>query len=62
MEVIFKKKTDNILNKWKIQHNALEQVSTICDSMERLSKLLGLDNESVDRIGKWRNENIKIPW
>jgi len=62
MEVIIKKKTEDILNKWEIQHNALEQVSTICDSMERLSKLLELDKEGVDRIGKWRNENIKIPW
>ena len=50
-----------ILDKWKIQHCALNRVLAICGSIEKLSKLLGLDKEGVDRIGKWRNEDIKIP-
>jgi len=50
-----------ILDKWKVQHNALNRVLAICGSIEKLSKLLGLDKEGVDRIGKWRNEDIKIP-
>jgi len=41
--VIFTKKTDNILNKWEIQHNVLNRVIAICGDIERLSKLLGLD-------------------
>ncbi len=54
-------KAEEMLDKWKIQHNALNRVIAICGSIEKLSKLLGLDKEGVDRIGKWRNEDIKIP-
>jgi len=52
---------EEFLDKWKVQHNALNRVIAICGGIEKLSKLLGLDKEGVDRIGKWRNEDIKIP-
>jgi len=43
MDLIVKKETAEVLNKWEIQHNTLDQVIAICGSMERLRKLLGLD-------------------
>ena len=57
----FNQKAEEMLDKWKIQHNFLNRVIAICGSIEKLSKLLGLDKNGVDRIGKWRNEDIKIP-
>ena len=55
------KKAEELLNKWDIQHCALNKVLGICGGIEKLRKLLGLAKEGVDRIGKWRNEDIKIP-
>ena len=43
MDLIVKKETAEVLNKWEIQHNVLNRVIAICGDIERLSKLLGLD-------------------
>jgi len=62
MEVIVKKETKEVLDKWEIQYRALNKVISICGTMVTLSTLLGLEKKKGPaRIKKWRNRYIRIP-
>jgi predicted protein tyrosine phosphatase len=61
IEVIIHKECKQDLDKWEIQHRAINQVITICSGIPRLAGLLGLQHKGQSRISKWRNQCVKIP-